>query len=133
MHLGQFLTPDSQIRTSCSKNPSFHFRLVMYYFFAPYNNRKSFKLSTICSNRKCSKVVGTSSEIFGSGSDVFRNPGHNETRISRSLKKLAGIECFYKNVTAAMLVSQTKPLGIELYFYANSFFCFSKPIWPIVK
>ena len=33
---------------------------------------------------------------------------------------------------AAMLVSQTKPLGIELYFYANTFFCFSKPIWPVV-
>ena len=33
---------------------------------------------------------------------------------------------------AAMLVSQTKPLGIELYFYANAFFCFSKPIWSVV-
>ena len=33
---------------------------------------------------------------------------------------------------AAMLVSQTKPLGIEPYFYANTFFCFSKPIWPVV-
>ena len=29
---------------------------------------------------------------------------------------------------AAMLVSQPKPLGIELYFYANTFFCFIKPI-----
>ena len=33
---------------------------------------------------------------------------------------------------AAMSVSQTKPLGIELYFYANTFFCFGKPIWPVV-
>ena len=33
---------------------------------------------------------------------------------------------------AAMLVSQTKPLGIELYFYANTFICFSKLIWPVV-
>ena len=33
---------------------------------------------------------------------------------------------------AAMLVSQTKPLGIELYFCVNTFFCFSKPIWPVV-
>ena len=32
----------------------------------------------------------------------------------------------------AMLVSQTKPLGIELYFYANTLFCFKKPIWPVV-
>ena len=30
---------------------------------------------------------------------------------------------------AAMLVSQIKPLEIALYFYANSFFCFSKPTW----
>ena len=33
---------------------------------------------------------------------------------------------------AAMLMSKTKPLGIELYFHANTFFCFSKPIWPVV-
>ena len=49
---------------------------------------------------------------------------------------------FSHDVTTAMLVSQdkemavrlvaqTKPLGIELYFYANTFFCFSKPIWPV--
>ena len=33
---------------------------------------------------------------------------------------------FSRDVTAAMLVSSTNPLGIELYFYANSFlfFCF---------
>ena len=37
----------------------------MYYFFAPYNNRKSFQMSTIHSNHKCSKVVGISSDIFG--------------------------------------------------------------------
>ena len=33
---------------------------------------------------------------------------------------------------AAVLVSQTKPPGIELYFYTNTFFRFSKPIWPVV-
>ena len=37
----------------------------MCYFFAPYNNRKSFQVSTIRLNRKCSKVVGISSFIFG--------------------------------------------------------------------
>ena len=37
----------------------------MYYFFAPYNNSKSFQMSTIRLNRKCSKVVGISSDIFG--------------------------------------------------------------------
>ena len=36
----------------------------MYYFFALYNNRKSFQMSTIRLNRKCSKVVGISSDIF---------------------------------------------------------------------
>ena len=36
----------------------------MYYLFAPYNNRKSFQMSTIPLNRKCSKVVGISSDIF---------------------------------------------------------------------
>ena len=44
---------------------SFNFRFVVYYFFAPYNNRKSFQMSIICSNRKCSKVIGISSDIFG--------------------------------------------------------------------
>ena len=47
--------------SSCSKTTSFHFRFVMYYFFALYNNRKSFQIL----QSKCSKVVGTSSDIFG--------------------------------------------------------------------
>ena len=64
-HQGQFLTPDSQIWASCSKKTSLHFRFVTFYFFAPYNSRKSFKMSTIHLNRKCSKVVGISSDIFG--------------------------------------------------------------------
>ena len=37
----------------------------MYYFFAPYNNHKSYQISTIRSNRKCSKVIGISTDIFG--------------------------------------------------------------------
>ena len=31
----------------------------------PNCNRKSFQTSTICSNQKCSKVVGISLDIFG--------------------------------------------------------------------
>ena len=27
------------------------------------------------------------------------------------------------NETAAMLVSQTSPVGVELFFYVNAFFC----------
>ena len=34
--------------------------------------------------------------------------------------------------TAVILVYQANPLGIELYFYVNTFFCFIKPIWPLV-
>ena len=37
----------------------------MYYFFALHNNHKSFHMSTVHLNRKCSKVVGISSDIFG--------------------------------------------------------------------
>ena len=33
---------------------------------------------------------------------------------------------------AAMMVYQTNPAGIELYFYANTFFCFINPIWLLV-
>ena len=47
------------------KKTLFHFRFFMYYFFALYNNRKSFQMSTIRLNRKCSKVIGISSFIFG--------------------------------------------------------------------
>ena len=63
-HQGQYLTPDSQIRTVVLKKTSFHFRFVMYHFFALYNKRKSFQMSTIRSNCKCSKVIGISSDIF---------------------------------------------------------------------
>ena len=28
--------------------------------------------------------------------------------------------------TAAILVSQTNPVGVELFSYANAFFCFNK-------
>ena len=30
------------------------------------------------------------------------------------------------------MVCQTNPTGIKLYFYANTFFCFSNPIWLLV-
>jgi len=33
---------------------------------------------------------------------------------------------FQNNETAAMLVYQTNPLGVELFSYANTSFCFSK-------
>ena len=36
---------------------------------------------------------------------------------------------FQNKGMVAMMVYQTNPPGIELYFYANTFFCFSNPIW----
>ena len=60
---------------------------------------------------------------------------------SREWKRSRVFSC---DVTAAMLVSlnkemvammvyQTNPPGNELYFYANTFFCFSSPIWLLVR
>ena len=44
----------------------------------------------------------------------------------------AAILVFQNKERAAMLVYQTKPLGIELHFHANfSFFCM-KLTWPLV-
>ena len=39
---------------------------------------------------------------------------------------MAAMLVFQNTETVSMLVFQTNPLGIELYFYANSFFCFMK-------
>ena len=38
---------------------------------------------------------------------------------------------FSHDVTAAMLVSQTNPLGVELFSYANAFFCSVKFAWML--
>ena len=35
-------------------------------------------------------------------------------------------EAFSHDVTAAMLVSQTNPLGVKLYSYVKTFFCSNK-------
>ena len=44
----------------------------------------------------------------------------------------AAMLVFQNKEMAAMMVYQTNPPGIELYFYANTFFCFSNPIWLLV-
>ena len=38
----------------------------------------------------------------------------------------AAILVSQNNEMAAMLVSQTSPLGVELFSYANAFFCYHK-------
>ena len=40
--------------------------------------------------------------------------------------------CWCSKTKAAMMVYQTNPPGIELYFYANAFLCFSNTIWMLV-
>ena len=44
----------------------------------------------------------------------------------------AAMLVFQNKGMAAMMVYQTNPPGIELYFYVNNFFCFSNPIWLLV-
>ena len=39
---------------------------------------------------------------------------------------MAAILVFQNNETAAVLVSQTSPVGVELFSYANAFFCLNK-------
>ena len=38
----------------------------------------------------------------------------------------AAILVFQNNKTAAMLMSQTSPVGVELFSYVNASFCFNK-------
>ena len=37
------------------------------------------------------------------------------------------------NETAAMLVSQTSPVGVELFSYVKTFYCCNKFAWLLVK
>ena len=43
----------------------------------------------------------------------------------------AGILVSPNNEEAAMLVSQTSPVGVELLSYANAFFCSYKFAWTL--
>ena len=59
----------------------------MYHFFALYNNPKSFQMSTIRSNRKCSKVVGISSDIYGSVQKSSENR-RKSSEVARSFSEI---------------------------------------------
>ena len=56
---------------------------------------------------------------------------HNQTTKQKAIRKnrvfwhdvTAAILVFQNNTTAAMFVSQTSPVGVELLSYANAFFC----------
>ena len=45
---------------------------------------------------------------------------------------MAAMLVFQDKGMAAMMVYQTNPPGIELYFYANTFLCFNNTIWMLV-
>ena len=57
--------------------------------------------------RECRPVIGMAYGVFS----------HDVT---------AAILVSQDNETAAMFVSQTSPVGVELFSYANAFFCFNK-------
>ena len=56
---------------------------------------------------------------------------HDETGSYREFSHdvTAAMLVFQNKGMAAVMVYQTNPPGIELSFYANTFFCFSNPIW----
>ena len=44
---------------------------------------------------------------------------------------MAAIFVSQNNETAAMFVSQTSPVGVELFSYVNAFFCSNKFAWTL--
>ena len=44
-------------------------------------------------------------------------------------KHMAAILVLQNNETAAMLLYQTNAMGIQLFSYVNTFFCFNKFAW----
>ena len=70
----------------------------MYYFFSPYDNRKSFQMSTICLNRKCSNVVGISSDIFGN----IRKSSENRRKSSEMARTFSEIPVMTRQKSHAL-------------------------------
>ena len=62
-------------------------------------------LEMICSFTSREKNVNFTKVIYGHGSCLV---------------------VFSHDVTVAILVSQNNPVGVELFSYANAFFCFNK-------
>ena len=57
--------PDLQIWMSCSNKLDFILDLLRIISLLNYNNCKSFQMLRVRSNRKRSKVIGMSSDLFG--------------------------------------------------------------------
>ena len=57
------------------------------------------------------------------------DPAHGLLNRAFSYDVKPALLVFQNKRMAAMMVFQTNALGIELYFYANTFVCCSNPIW----
>ena len=55
----------------------------------------------------------------------------NEINCVFSHDVMATIFVSQNNETAAMFVSQTSPVGVELFSYVNAFFCSNKFAWML--
>ena len=66
-------------------------------------------------------IIGSLSKDDGDGNEN----GKKTSRVF-SHDVTAAILVSHNNKTAAMLVSQTSPLGVEFLSYANAFFCSNK-------
>ena len=62
----------------------------------------------------------------------WHRPFQRATTVTKGKFATAAMLVFQNKGMAAMMVNQTNPPGIELYFYANTFLCFSNPIWLLV-
>ena len=95
----------------------------MYFFFALYNNRKlSFQMSTIRSNRKCSKVVRISS-------DIFRNVWKSSENCRKSGKYLEVAPTFFEIPVMGRQKSHAfdlEKVGRYVIIVLH-FFCFNQP------
>ena len=96
------------------KNPD---EFVMYYFLAPYNNRKSFQMSTIRLNRKCSKVVGISSDIFGN----VRKPSENRWKSSEVAQTFSDIPVMMRQKSHAFDSEKVSRYTLMAFFTRKNF------------
>ena len=88
----------------------------MYYLFALYNNRKSFQMSTIRSNCKCSKVVGISSDILGN----VRKPSEKHRKSSEVARTFSEIPVMTRQKSHAFDSEKVGryTLHVTVYFHS---------------
>ena len=89
----------------------------MYYFLAPTNNHKSFQMSTIRLNRKCSKVVGISSDIFGN----VRNSSENRRKSSEVARTFSDIPVMMRQKSHAFDSEKVSRYTFMAFFLRQEF------------